>query len=272
MPRAPSEKAREAYKMFKQGSKLVEIAEKLKVPASTVRRWKFDHKWTPGAKKKQSERSDSKPNETERKASVRKHRSDGQKGNVNAAGSTNRGNPDPNTKRHEAYSRIYWDTLDDDEKELLNNMPKSEEDILEEQIALYSIRERRIMKAIDKYRKSGSEIYLDAQQMMETKRKFKDEEEKAEYERRQQVKIDAGDRLPGESYNLQSMTQNKDNIVIRLERELSVVQEKKSRAIQALAEIRLEKERMHGSAEANEALRVWAQQVMEERKHENDGE
>lgn len=57
MPRAPNEKVQQAYELYRRGMKLVEIAERLGVPAGTVRRWKNTYRW-------ESERS-------EQKASVR---------------------------------------------------------------------------------------------------------------------------------------------------------------------------------------------------------
>ena len=45
MPRAPSEKVKEAEKLYKSGTKLVDIANELNIPAGTIRRWKSSYKW-----------------------------------------------------------------------------------------------------------------------------------------------------------------------------------------------------------------------------------
>lgn len=63
MARSPNEKAEEAKQLYKKGMKLVEIAEKLEVPAGTVRRWKSTYKWD-GEQK--SERSDRKSERSEK--------------------------------------------------------------------------------------------------------------------------------------------------------------------------------------------------------------
>ena len=63
MARAPNVKAAEAEQMYRGGTKLVDIAERLGVPAGTVRRWKSAYNWD-------SERSDKKAN-VRNKASVR---------------------------------------------------------------------------------------------------------------------------------------------------------------------------------------------------------
>jgi uncharacterized protein YjcR len=71
MARAPDERYDKAYNMFKNGAKLVEIANQLSLPEGTVRRWKSTHKWD-------NERSD-------KKANVRKGPG-APKGNKNSAG------------------------------------------------------------------------------------------------------------------------------------------------------------------------------------------
>lgn len=63
MARSPNEKAEEAQKLYKKGMKLVDIAEKLEVPAGTVRRWKSTYKWDG---KQKSERSDKKSERSEK--------------------------------------------------------------------------------------------------------------------------------------------------------------------------------------------------------------
>lgn len=45
MPRAPSKKVKEAEKLYKSGKKLVDIADRLDIPAGTIRRWKSTYKW-----------------------------------------------------------------------------------------------------------------------------------------------------------------------------------------------------------------------------------
>ena len=51
MPRAPNEKIKKAFELYKKGLKLKEIADKLDLPDGTIRRWKSTHNWD-------SERSD----------------------------------------------------------------------------------------------------------------------------------------------------------------------------------------------------------------------
>lgn len=57
MARGPNEKVEEAYKLYKTGMKLVDIAAQLDAPPGTVRRWKSTYKWDG---EQESERSDKK--------------------------------------------------------------------------------------------------------------------------------------------------------------------------------------------------------------------
>lgn len=69
MARSPNEKAEKARKLYKDGMRLVEIADQLKVPAGTVRRWKSTYHWDG---EHQSERSEKKSERSESKKNVTK--------------------------------------------------------------------------------------------------------------------------------------------------------------------------------------------------------
>ena len=60
MARAPDERVQKAHDLYKQGMKLVEIANQLNIPDGTVRRWKSTYKWDGERSEKKSERSDKK--------------------------------------------------------------------------------------------------------------------------------------------------------------------------------------------------------------------
>ena len=90
-----------------------------------------------------------------------------------------------------------------------------------------------------------------------------------EYEERIEKKISAEERLPGDMYNMQTTMENKDNMIARLEKELSTVQSKKTKAIEALAKLRLEKQKIAGESKGNEVVRAWAEAVVKAREGEN---
>ena len=267
MARARSPDSIEAEKLYKSGMLLVDIAKKLGRPEGTVRRWKATQNWDGAdklkSKKKENERSDKK------KANVRKPRG-APKGNKNAVGhapSVPLGNS--NALKHGGYSAVYWDTLDEEEKEMIETFPDDEEEHLLAQIALFSVRERRIMRAIKQYNESKGGVYINNVIKQESKRRFKTKAEEELYNERIQEKVDVEDRLPGETYQIQTMTTATIDLISRLERELTSVQSKKTKAIEALAKLRIEKQKIDGGSKGNELVKTWAESVLKAREDDH---
>lgn len=263
MPRAPSEKMNEAKKLFDEGMAMVDIAKKLEVSDGTVRSWKNRYGWGDKSKKKKCNVA---KKEEKKNATLQKKKRGGQPGNKNAKGGSGNPNPNPPPDRtkHGGYVPVFMDTLDEDEKELVIAVPENEEQLLLEQIQLFSIRERRILKAINKYREQNGDVAVADVTRFEDKRSFKDKEEEAEYDRRQKIKVDNGDILPGKSYSIQTHTTNKDLIIARLEQELSTVQSKKTKAIEALSKYRIEKAKLESESAGNDAVDDWIAAVLGE--------
>lgn len=266
MPRAPSEKAVEAEKLFKQGMAMVDIGKKLGISPGTIRSWKNRYGWDLKTSKKNkcnvAKKSDKKS------ATLQKKKRGGQPGNQNAKGGS--GNPHPSKKiapdaalKHGVYSAVIMDALDDDERELLEYVSTDEEQLLIEEIQLYTLRERKILKAMKKYREQKGDVTVADVTRIEQKRNFDNEEDKAEYERRVKEKIDKGDRLPGNSYSISTHTTNKDMIIARWEQELSSVQSKKTKAIEALSKHRLEKRKIENEDSGQEIVDDWISAVVE---------
>lgn len=136
MPRKPDERLSQAKKMFFDGKKLVEIASQLNLPEGTVRRWKSTYKWG-------NERSEIKSERSQR-------RKGGQPGNKNAVGHGGTGPPgNKNAVKTGEFEALFFDTLDDDERELLGMVQPDKEQLLLQEIQLLTVRERRMMKRID---------------------------------------------------------------------------------------------------------------------------
>lgn len=173
-------------------------------------------------------------------------------------------------EKHGAYSAVYWDVLDEAERDMIEDIPMDEEMLLIEQIQLFAVRERRIMAAINKYRNMKGEVSLYGFNRSESKRTFKSEEDKQLYEERIEEKVTAKERLPGDMYNMQTTMENKDNMIARLEKELSTVQSKKTKAIEALAKLRLEKQKIAGESNRNDAVLLWAEKIKDKRKEKGD--
>lgn len=136
MPRKLDERASQAKELFLNGKKLVEIASQLNLPEGTVRRWKSTYKWG-------NERSEIKSERSQR-------RKGGQPGNKNAVGHGGTGPPgNKNAVKTGEFEALFFDTLDDDERELLGMVQPDKEQLLLQEIQLLTVRERRMMKRID---------------------------------------------------------------------------------------------------------------------------
>lgn len=200
---------------------------------------------------------------------MQKKKRGGQPRNQNAKGGS--GNPNPKKRispdsavKHGGYIPAFMDALDEDEQELVGSVPEDEELLLLEQIQLFSIRERRILKAINKYREMNGEVAVADISRYEDKRAFKSKDEEAEYDRRQKKKVDNEDILPGKSYRIQTHTTNKDMVIARLEQELSTVQGKKTKAIEALSKLRLEKAKIESESAGKVVVDDWISAVLGE--------
>lgn len=117
----------------------MDISAKLNVPEGTVRRWKSTHKWDSERSDRESERSDKKRG--------------GQPGNKNAEGHGGTGPPgNKNAVKTGEFETLFFDTLDEEEKELITAIQPDKEELLLREIQLLAIRERRMLKRIEMLR------------------------------------------------------------------------------------------------------------------------
>lgn len=247
MARARSPDSIEAEKLYHEGMKLVDIAKEIGVPDGTVRRWKSTQKWDgekcEQGKKKENERSGKK------KANVRKPRG-APKGNKNAVGhAPSVPKRNKNAEKHGAYSQIYWDTLSEDEVELMNDIPEGEEFNLQQQIAMYTIRERRFMHKLDEFQKKSEKgLYTKGA----TKKKH------AVYNEEGKLVNDYEDTVAD--------TENAIKGIIALESELTKVQRAKTKSIDSLIRLRAINERY------DDLLNGWKAKAAAEAKTGDDEE
>ncbi|HEX2986083.1 MAG TPA: phage terminase small subunit [Caproiciproducens sp.] len=150
-PRSPNrDKAHELWKKSRKTKKLKDIAVELGVSESLVRKWKnLDH-WE---KKTLPKGNGNIPK-----------KQGAQIGNKNAVG--NRGGHgaplrNTNAEKHGAYSKIYFDTLDEDERALLESVDLDEEQILLQQIRDLTIKARRLKRRIKEAEEERGGLSLD---------------------------------------------------------------------------------------------------------------
>lgn len=157
------------------------------------------------------------------------------KNNKNAKGNKG-GAPKGNTNalKHGGYAKIFWEDLTTEENAMVLTMPTDPEELLFDQIKLLTVREYRIMKRIAYFNGIERGLAVDSVIRSEDKRQFTDKDEKALYDERMAEKVEAGDRLPGHPYHVQTRTDATHNIILRLEEVLTRIQDEKRRAIDSL--------------------------------------
>lgn len=225
---ARDEVIKKARADWKNGMKYKEISKKYGVSESTVKSWASRY-W----------KKDKSCNRKSKKSQPR----GAPKGNQNACGNgAPKGND--NATKHGGYSAVYWDTLTDEERSLIEDMPQDEETLLIDQIKMCSVRERRLLKAIEDTKSQKGNQVLASVSRTEQKRAFATQEDKELYEEIQAEKVAKRDVLPGEAYSLYTLTESKDTALARLESELTRIQNAKTKAITALSKLNIEKERL----------------------------
>lgn len=259
MGRARSQQSIDAERLYQKGFAIKEIAEKLEVPEGTVRRWKSTQKWP--------EQKASKPNKKRAKNEQEKPKKVGAPfGNRNALGSTNSGAPigNANALKHGGYAKIYWDTLDNEEKQMLEELDFDGEQLLIDEICLLSVRERRIMASIAKHKSAKGGQAVSGIVRSEEKREFANEEEKNQYEERILAEVEKGERQPGRTYRLTTTTEATYDIIQRLEEALTRCQAQKQKCIESLNRLRIERGDDGKAAPENNLLEALLSSTMED--------
>ena len=259
MPRARDPNRNKAFQIYMDaGGKidLVEIASQLNISAGTVRGWKSKDRW------------EEQLNGTlQTKVTERSKRSKGgQPGNQNAKGSKGGSGAAPqrnkNAEKHGAYSKVYWDTLDEDELDLIGSMDSAEEQQLIMQLQMFSVRERRLMRSIKKYRELEAENHGLAVKAVSKTKKVED-----------LTDLD-GESIGAGKYKKVTETSVTGmepvmNSIMTLEAELTKVQRAKTKAIEALAKLQLEKQKLEGDTSTNDIVKSWVEKVTKERGNSN---
>lgn len=246
MPRARNPNRDKAYELWcnnKSNIKLKDIAAKLGEAESTIRKWKCTDKWEEKQKGTLSKKN----------GSVPKKKRGAPKGNKNSVG---HGAPlgNKNAVTHGGYTQIYWDTLTDEERDLIDTMDTDEEMMLLEQIKVCTIRERRLMTALNKLEMQKNALTIDSVLVTEHKRHFENSEkgiaDEELYERIVAEKIEKGERLPGRDQSITTRSENTIEKITRLQAELTKVQKQKTQCIKQLAELH----EQQNSSKSNSAI------------------
>ena len=220
-----------ALEDYKAGLSYKEIAEKHDVSESTVKSWASRH-WNNDKKiqtaRRKSKQSQLKGKKGRNQKSAKKTQKDAPKrrgapkGSMNAAGN-NGGAPkgSKNALKHGGYSVVKWNELTDEERAMAESMQDTDtEDNLHEEVVLYTIRERRLLRAIN----TMKEVNL-----------------KGNVEISTNISVHTTGSGSDTSIVGSTKSTNLERVeiaVLRLERELTSVQKAKARTLQTLDEVR----------------------------------
>lgn len=221
-----------------------EIADKLGVPLNTVKSWQKRDRWNESRKEAggapkhkvapiknthlapNNDKGASKGTEETSAKPENSRRSQGAKGNMNAVG---HGAPKGNKSglRHGAYSIAKWGVLTDEEIDFIKNIAVDDTEAqLIQEVEMYTVREVRLLRAIKKVSESDDKKGLEGT--------FIESVTASEKRLARDPKKKVG------VIEMHSTKTSVTNVILRMEKELSVIQHGKSMALQALAEYRAE--------------------------------
>lgn len=243
MPRARSPDSIKAEQMYHDGKLLKDIAEELGVPAGTVRRWKSTQKWDADKDERSPKKKPAK--KASKKTNARKKKRGAPKGNKNAVGNKSSAPRNQKAVKHGAYRAVFFNFLGDEDKELLENMTDFDtEDRLIMEIQVLTIRERRVMAAIEEKKKDP--LYISSINQIRKERVFakgeEGEKEKQEYKRLKEIAVAAGVAFPGEAGEKDTRTEATIDLIARLDRELTSIQKQISADLKQLEDLRMARE------------------------------
>jgi len=243
MPRARSPDSIKAEQMYHDGKLLKDIAEELGVPAGTVRRWKSTQKWDADKDERSPKKKPAK--KASKKTNARKKKRGAPKGNKNAVGNKSSAPRNQKAVKHGAYRAVFFNFLGEEDKELLENMSDFDtEDRLIMEIQVLTIRERRVMAAIEEKKKDP--LYISSINQIRKERVFakgeEGEKEKQEYKRLKEIAVAAGVALPGEEVEKDTRTEATIDLIARLDRELTSIQKQISADLKQLEDLRMARE------------------------------
>ena len=232
MPRARSPDSIKAEQMYHDGKLL---------------NWKSTQKWDADkSERSEKKKPDKKPaKKASKKTNARKKKRGAPKGNKNAVGNKSSAPRNQKAVKHGAYRAVFFNFLGDEDKELLENMSDFDtEDRLIMEIQVLTIRERRVMAAIEEKKKDP--LYISSIDQMRKERAFakgeEGEKEKQEYKQAKEILVKAGVALPGEGGEKNTKTEATIDLIARLDRELTSIQKQISADLKQLEDLRMARE------------------------------
>lgn len=216
---------------YQNGEKPKALAEKTGISINTIKSWIKRDKARKASARKDAPQSKKGASSNKKKGAP--------VGNKNAKGNRGGGAPlrNHNAEKHGAFCGFYWDSVDDDERSMIDSMDDDAEWHLITQLQMFSVRERRLMQRIQQYKEIDEKNHGLAVKSVSKKKVVED------------VVNSEGEPIgDGEFKKLSETTVTNTEAVINsimaLESELTKVQRAKTKAIESLSKIRLERGRL----------------------------
>lgn len=146
--RAPDNKDL-AYKDYMEGMKYKDIASKYNVSISTVKSWKTRYKWD---RKSMHTKNEKVCIQKGINNNINKTMKTSKKANSNWTKDVYPTMKRPNNKNAIStgeFESIFFDTLEEDELDLIKNIEVEKKKLLEQEIQLLTVRERRMLKRVE---------------------------------------------------------------------------------------------------------------------------
>lgn len=230
----------EAYKDWRAGLKYKEIAKKYGISLSAVKSWATRDWKLRGSKSKKKKVATTKNGKvaTEKpRVATSKVRKRSRVGEAGAPPGSQ------NHLKHGLYSKLYQNILSDEEKAMIQGMDFSdEEEQLQEQIAMLSIREFRLMKDLERMRATGNPAVNKPGMIVDSV--IRNEWKKEPWSRGDPaIELSKEEKKKGHSYHVTTSAVDSSEIIVKFEAELTRVQKQKAKCIEQLAKIRDDKAR-----------------------------
>ena len=216
---------------YRNGEKPKALSEKTGISINTIKSWIKRDK----ARKASAGKDAPQP----KKGASSNKKKGAPVGNKSAKGNRGGGAPlrNHNAEKHGAFCGFYWDAVDADEYSMIESMDDDAEWHLITQLQVFSIRERRLMQRIKQYNEADEKNHGLAVKSV-SKKKVLEDVVNAEGE-------SIGDgKLKKSTETTVTNTEAVINSIMALESELTKVQRAKTKAIESLSKIRLERGRL----------------------------
>jgi len=152
-----------------------------------------------------------------------------------------------NARKLGIYAKVRFDTLDEEERLMVENRPDDILQNLSHMVDLLEVKERRLMKLIARIEQESTDtrgLIIESVNRQENRREFDSAEDKDRYNEIQRERIAEGKKLPGRDVTISTTSGNSANILMRAHTELTKTTAEKRQVLAQLLNAREAIERL----------------------------